>query len=68
MIGLQRGIVDVLPHQGDWQGAFEAERASILAHAAELVVDIQHVGSTSVAGLDAKPIVDIAAAVESPEV
>lgn len=34
-------------------------------HIGHLVLDIQHVGSTAVAGLDAKPILDLAVAVTS---
>lgn len=42
-----------------WPERFEQERAQILAIAPELIVDVHHVGSTSVPGLAAKPIIDI---------
>ena len=67
MIGLKRGTVVLVPHQSAWRDAFEAERSRIITSAAELVIDVQHVGSTSVPGLDAKPIIDIAVAVRSME-
>lgn len=44
---------------------FETERQLLHEHLGALAVDIQHVGSTSVPGLDAKPVVDIAVALAS---
>src|SRR5260370_8243621 len=42
-----------------WPVLFEEEKARILAVAGSYIQDIQHVGSTSVPGLGAKPIIDI---------
>jgi GrpB-like predicted nucleotidyltransferase (UPF0157 family) len=42
-----------------WPAMFEEERARILDVAGDHIDDIQHVGSTSVPGLGAKPIIDI---------
>src|SRR5216683_7406284 len=42
-----------------WPVLFEEEKARILAVAGAYIEDIQHVGSTSVPGLGAKPIIDI---------
>jgi GrpB-like predicted nucleotidyltransferase (UPF0157 family) len=42
-----------------WPETFRAERARIQAALAEAAVSIEHVGSTSVPGLVAKPIIDI---------
>ncbi len=42
-----------------WPALFEEEQARILAAIGPWLVDIQHVGSTSVPGLAAKPIIDI---------
>ncbi|MDP4220595.1 MAG: GrpB family protein [Bacteroidota bacterium] len=39
--------------------AFEAERLELMEAIGHYVADIQHIGSTSVRGLAAKPIVDI---------
>jgi GrpB-like predicted nucleotidyltransferase (UPF0157 family) len=68
MIGLEKGIVRVVPHHPSLLDAFEQERRVIQEHIGGHVLDIQHVGSTAVPGLDAKPIIDIAAAVVSPAV
>jgi putative glutamine amidotransferase len=50
----------VVEHDPAWAAAFEAEAARILAALPEgLVSAIEHVGSTSVPRLDAKPVIDI---------
>jgi GrpB-like predicted nucleotidyltransferase (UPF0157 family) len=49
-------IVDYNPR---WPARYEEEKASILALIGEYVVGIHHVGSTSVPGLGAKPIIDV---------
>jgi len=52
----------------DWPRRFEAERSLLVDVLAPwLVGPIEHVGSTAVPGLAAKPIIDIMAAVESLE-
>ena len=61
-IGLKRGIVRLADHQAVWADyAAETIRLlrEILGDAAD---DIQHVGSTSIPGIKAKPIIDIAVA------
>jgi len=42
-----------------WALAFQKLRAIYLKHLSDLITDVQHVGSTSVVGLAAKPIIDI---------
>jgi GrpB-like predicted nucleotidyltransferase (UPF0157 family) len=66
MIGLERGTVRVVPSDDRWPAAFAQERHCLRARIGHLVLDIQHVGSTAVPGLAAKPIIDIAAAIASP--
>jgi GrpB-like predicted nucleotidyltransferase (UPF0157 family) len=65
MIGLKRGTVQVVVYQAEWPDLFEQERHVLHQHLGHLVLDIQHVGSTAVPGLAAKPIIDIAVAVAS---
>ncbi len=62
-IGLEQGIVRVVPHSEQWHGLFEEEKARIQAAIGDRVLDIQHVGSTSIPGIVAKPIIDVAIAV-----
>ncbi len=51
--------VVVVPYDPAWPAAFERLRAHLAAVLGELAVGIEHVGSTAVPGLDAKPIVDV---------
>jgi GrpB-like predicted nucleotidyltransferase (UPF0157 family) len=61
--GLQRGVVLLEPHDPAWSAAFAAERDLLLAVLGRHIVALEHVGSTAVPGVDAKPIIDIAVAV-----
>ncbi|WP_309120677.1 GrpB family protein [Paenibacillus sp.] len=54
--------VAVVPYNTVWPAAFEAERERLLAMLAPNVSRIEHVGSTSVPGQAAKPILDLFAA------
>jgi GrpB-like predicted nucleotidyltransferase (UPF0157 family)/GNAT superfamily N-acetyltransferase len=49
----------IAPHDSQWPAQFEAERARLEAGLAGLPLQIEHVGSTAVPGLAAKPIIDI---------
>jgi GrpB-like predicted nucleotidyltransferase (UPF0157 family) len=51
-------IVDYNPH---WPQLFAEEQALIRQTVGDLLLRIEHVGSTAVPGLGAKPIIDIAA-------
>ena len=51
--------VVVLPYDKAWQSAFEAIRLELEAALGDLSIGIEHVGSTSVEGLSAKPCIDI---------
>src|SRR6266481_5623198 len=58
--------VDVVPYDGNWPALFDAERLLLLKVLRPwLVGPIEHVGSTAVPDLPAKPIIDIMAAVAS---
>ncbi len=66
-LGLPRGTVRIKTYSADWPRLFEAERARLQAAIGRYVLDIQHIGSTSVPGLAAKPILDIGVAVANFE-
>lgn len=51
--------VVVLPYDEGWKKDFEEIKAPIERALSDLIIDIQHVGSTSVEGLCAKPCIDI---------
>jgi GrpB-like predicted nucleotidyltransferase (UPF0157 family) len=63
-LGLRRGTVNVVQYQQSWQAAFDKEKQEIKTALGDYVSDIEHVGSTSVPGLAAKPIIDMIAAVD----
>lgn len=56
--------VDVVPHNDRWAELYRAGAAAIHAELGDLVLAIEHFGSTAVPGLSAKPIVDILVAAE----
>ncbi len=53
-----RNIV-VLPYDAKWKQAFQDIKKEIEGALGKLALSIEHVGSTSVEGLSAKPIIDI---------
>ena len=62
-LGLQKGKLELHPYSDEWPRYFAQAKARIDAAIGEYVLDIQHVGSTAVPGLIAKPILDIGIAV-----
>jgi GrpB-like predicted nucleotidyltransferase (UPF0157 family) len=51
--------VEVVPYDPAWPQLYQAEAAGLAVLLGEELVEIHHIGSTSVPGLAAKPIVDI---------
>ena len=64
MLGLRRGLVKLYEYSSEWPKLFELEKDSILEVIGLEIQKIEHVGSTSISGLKAKPIIDIAIEVE----
>ena len=56
--------VIVLPYDRAWKAAFEAIKSELESAVGDLVIGIEHVGSTSVEGLSAKPCIDIDVVIE----
>lgn len=56
---LMQQVVEVVPYDPAWPARFEAEAAPIRAALGSTLIGIEHVGSTSVPGLAAKPIIDM---------
>ncbi len=56
---MQTKKVIVLPYDSAWKTAFEDIRAELDVALGNLAIAIEHVGSTSVEGMSAKPIIDI---------
>ena len=64
MLGLDKEAVELVAYRPEWKRAFldERERLRKVLHAN---ISIEHVGSTAVPGLPAKPILDIAVGLTS---
>ena len=62
-IGLKSGTVVLEPHQEEWDMEGKRICASIKEILGKDVIDVQHVGSTSIKSICAKPIIDIAVSV-----
>jgi GrpB-like predicted nucleotidyltransferase (UPF0157 family)/protein associated with RNAse G/E len=67
MLGLARGTVALQPYRDEWPLLFQTEAALLQVAIGAHVLEIQHVGSTSIPGIPAKPILDIGVAVENFE-
>ena len=51
----------VVPYDSSWPALFVKERARIEEAVGRCVEDVEHVGSTAIPGLDAKPVIDVMA-------
>lgn len=66
-LGLTEDSVRVADYHPAWPCLFEQEKADLAAALNGQPVSIEHIGSTAVPGLAAKPILDIAIAVDDLE-
>ena len=62
-LGLERYTVKLEPYNEGWAELFETERLQLQTILGD-EVNIQHIGSTAVPGLQAKPVLDIGIGVE----
>jgi GrpB-like predicted nucleotidyltransferase (UPF0157 family) len=65
--GQERRGISIVPHDSSWPVAFERQRGHIMDALGSRAVRIDHIGSTAVEGLPAKPIIDIDLCVEDPD-
>lgn len=65
MLGLKRGSVVLKGYTGAWERLFEHEARRLCSELRDTVLAIEHIGSTSIPRMDAKPILDIMAGVPS---
>lgn len=59
VVGLKRLTVKLLPHNKKWKDVFESEAKKLR----KLFPYIEHIGSTAIKGIKAKPIIDMLAGV-----
>jgi GrpB-like predicted nucleotidyltransferase (UPF0157 family) len=67
MLGLDRKSVLLVPHQIQWKSLFELESALLRETIGDYVVAVEHIGSTAIIGLEAKPIIDILVGMQKAE-
>ena len=67
MLGLERDKVVLTPYQDAWAHLFNEEKRRLEEGIGRRVLEVQHVGSTSILGMKAKPVLDLAVAVENFE-
>ena len=59
------GAIEIADYDPAWPATYDAERAALLGAVGGALVGIEHVGSTAVPGLAAKPTIDILAGVKA---
>ena len=64
IIGLQRKMVRLSFYNPAWERLYKKEEKILYSVIGKYILDIQHIGSTSIPGVKAKPIIDIAIGVK----
>lgn len=64
MVGLERGSVELVPYDDEWPRLYEQEAERLRAALDEDLLAVEHVGSTAIEGMAAKPVVDLLVVVE----
>jgi GrpB-like predicted nucleotidyltransferase (UPF0157 family) len=62
---MEHAPVIIVPYDSLWPQQFEEEKTRLLADIGAYVLSIEHIGSTAVPGLAAKPVIDILIGVHS---
>ncbi|WP_413381918.1 GrpB family protein [Alkalihalobacillus sp. 1P02AB] len=65
MIGINKGEVKLVAHSTDWSTIFNEEKKLLHSLIGEHIQDIQHIGSTAINGIAAKPLIDIVVGVQT---
>jgi len=64
-LGLQRGTVKLVPYDPEWAVIFMEERQRIFESLGDAALGVEHIGSTAIPGMDAKPILDLMVAIST---
>lgn len=64
MLGVEKGKVRLEEYDSNWAEEYQKEKDKLDKLIGEYILKIEHVGSTAIPGLKAKPIIDIAVIVE----
>jgi len=61
-------VIEVILYNSEWKTEFEKIKTMLNSYIGDLILTIEHVGSTSVEGLSAKPIIDLDVVIESYDI
>jgi len=67
MVGLERGKVELEEHKKEWKKEYESEVSRLKDLIGDKILGFEHVGSTAIDRINAKPIIDMIAIVENLE-
>ena len=66
-LGTDGGHVEIVEYDPEWPMVFEREAKAILEQCRPWITDVHHIGSTSVPGLAAKPVLDMMPVAVNPD-
>jgi len=64
-MALKRGIVELENYNKNWKVEYDLEEKLLTKVLKDYLIEIEHVGSTSIVGLSAKPVIDILVVINS---
>lgn len=64
-MALKRGIVELEEYNNNWKKEYKEEEKILKEVLGDRIIEIHHIGSTSIEGLKAKPIIDILVVIEN---
>lgn len=67
MIGLRQGTVRLEEYTSEWREYYQREKRLLATTLGDNLLGIEHIGSTSIVGMTAKPIIDMMVGVRSLE-
>jgi GrpB-like predicted nucleotidyltransferase (UPF0157 family) len=67
VLGLENNVVRLSDHSSLWADLYREEERRITTAIGRLIADLQHIGSTAIPGIKAKPILDMLAGVAQLE-
>lgn len=65
ILGLKRGTITLAFHDPEWEKSAAQTIQQLWEIFGSMAKDIQHIGSTAITGIKAKPVIDIAVAVKN---
>lgn len=65
--GREERVIEIVEYRPEWVTRFKQERARIEKALGSAARRIEHIGSTAVEGLTAKPIIDVMVTVDDPD-